>query len=116
MIDLDHGSRATAEERLMLAVVLLAISDACTRPNARSPAGVALDAQDFIWSDRLDSFLNWLNMDPGWFRWRLTNVMENRSTGFVNHFTPEQRRAFRHNRRMYAKLGAPAAFADPEDQ
>jgi hypothetical protein len=102
--DLDYNHRATAEMRILLATINMTLMDACIAPNKHSPSKAAMDAHDFIWGDRLETFLHYTDMEPGWFRARLTEAMEDRSGEFQNGFYAQQRRAFRQNRRLYARL------------
>jgi len=100
---LEQNNPAFPEMRILLATINMALLDACLKPNKTPPDPIAMDAHDFIWGERLETFLHYTNLDPEWFRKNLTEVMENRSDKTENHFTADQRRSFRMNRKIYAK-------------
>jgi hypothetical protein len=103
--DLNIARPAIPEQRVIFAVVIMAVMDACVRPLSKSlPDPLAMDAHDFIWGGRLELFLHYTDLEPEWFRRALTESMESRSAVFERHFSPEQRRAFRANRRLHARL------------
>lgn len=91
------------EKRVLMATVLMAVTDSAIRPGRRDPSMLAMDAHSFLWGERLEYFLHYLDIEPEWFRRTLTRVMEDKRPGTHNHFTEEQRRSFRHNRRVWAK-------------
>ena len=101
---------STPEERLFAAVVGLALRDACLRPGKEGKrlrvAEDAMSAHRFIWTDAIDAYLHWLDMDAGQFRVRLENIMADMSALKVSGFMPEERRAFRINKRLWEEQHA----------
>lgn len=94
--------RISPEKRVLLAAVILAVSDACRKPGKMDPSSLAMEAHDFLWGPRLDMFLHWVDIDSGWFRRNLMLMMEDTSATHISHFNSDQRRAFRVNHRIWA--------------
>ena len=115
MIKIDIEHRATAEMRVLLATINMALMDACIKPERGMRHDIAMDAHDFLWGKRLESFLHYTNMEPSWFRSRLTELMQDRSAGYKNGFSSDQRRLFRANRRLYARLGSSIKLIEEYD-
>jgi len=115
--DLNHSRRSPPEHRIILAVVIMAISDACRKPGRKKPNPAAMDAHDFLWGRRLETYLHYTHLDADWMRRELTEIMENTSSiARRGNFSDDQRRNFRMNRKFYArmKLNNKPIIFDPE--
>ena len=77
----DHDAQVRAHQKLLSAVVGLAVRDAQLRPikpeNSlrRVPTDLALSALDFLFTDSSDGYLVLLDMNPDQFRKRLVDQM-----------------------------------------
>lgn len=104
----DEGVQSTPEERLFAAVIGLALRDACMKPikvnNRMEMQSEAQSAHKFIWSDAIESYLHWLDIDAGQFRSRITAIMQNTDNFKVGGFSAEERRAFRFNKTLWEDL------------
>ena len=105
---IDEGVQSTPEERLFAAVIGLAMRDACMKPikvnNRLVLQSESQSAHKFIWTDSIESYLHWLDIDVGQFRSRITSIMQNTDNVRVGGFSPEERRAFRFNKTLWEDL------------
>lgn len=114
MFDLNNfPSRTLPEHRLIAAVVVHAMRDACLPPivddKRRKQKSLkmqynATTAHDFLWTKALDSYLHYLDIDAGYFRQALLKAMQNSYELKIGEFTPENRRIFRINKRLWDAL------------
>jgi len=110
------------EQRVLLAVVNCAILDTCRMPiYIGSPSKRKRDVEDyrldeharsafhFLFGKDLESYCNWLDLDPGWLRKKLSTFMhDGRVRMTVNSKEPlrvseEQRRIYRLNYSLWNK-------------
>ena len=66
--------QAVACSRLLSAVVVLAIRDACQTPGRKMLNQLPKNALEFLFYES-DGYLEWLDIDPEQFRKRLVGVM-----------------------------------------
>lgn len=122
--DLEESYKSIPEQRLIAAVIATAMRDACIKPF--KPFGEkhlrltfdCMTAHDFLWTEALESYLHYLDVEAEYFRKALIKTMNNDSEKKIGSFTPEDRRAFRFNKRYwdaYQPGGLVIALADPED-
>jgi hypothetical protein len=116
----DISTHKIPEQALIAAVIALAVRDSVKPPltdgkNLRMMWD-ATTAHDFLWTESLDSYLHWLDIDPFFFRTSLVKIMEDDTANTIGELTSTQRRAFRVNRKLwneqYQRLGR--RVADPE--
>lgn len=108
MLNVDGMFQETSspEQRLLSAVVAVAIRDAMQPPFKPLNSSQfrmrpdALTAFDFLMTDDCDAYLEWLDINHIQFRKRLFKMMDDMSTNAVP-FSPDQRRAFRINRKLW---------------
>jgi len=109
----DMSSDATAEKRLMAAVVAQAVKDACLLPIERRRRGKtemalrsdAITAMAFLFEKSmpgLDAYAIWLDFDTDRFRERLIDACDSNRRDPM--FSDQQRRAFRHNYRIFMSM------------
>ncbi len=111
----NMSSDATAEKRLLAAVVAQAIRDACLLPiekrgdKVRKPRVIlradAATAMAFLFDKSVsgvDAYAAWLDFDANRFRDRLLDACSSNRRDPM--FTDEQRRAFRQNYRLFMSL------------
>jgi hypothetical protein len=110
------------EQRVLLAVVNCAILDTCRMPiYIGSPSKRKRDVEDyrldeharsafhFLFGKDLESYCNWLDLDPGWLRKKLSTFMhDGRVRMAVSNKEPlrvseEQRRIYRLNYSLWSK-------------
>lgn len=112
------------EQRLLSAVIITAMRDACLPPvtekkgRAATITYDATTAHDFLWLQGLDSYLHYLDIDPDYFRSALLKIMKNDSAAKIGEFTSENRRAFRMNKKQWDALynGKPVTKEWKEDE
>lgn len=106
-------SENTPEERLLAAVVGLAVKDATLPPVKLEKRGIKLcseaaSALDFLFTPSCEGYLDYLEIDTGSFRKRLLKVMADTSKSDMP-FKEIARRNFRINytiwKEEYARLG-----------
>lgn len=109
-MDLHIQARSLPEHRLLSAVIVTAMRDACTPPvtdwskKTIRMAHHAITAHDFLWLDGLESYLHYLDIEPHYFRKALLKTMANDTAMKIGEFTPENRRAFRANKKKWDSL------------
>lgn len=110
-----EGPDRTPEQRLLAAVVAVAVRDCCSPPEGRRDLRLtrqAASAFDFIFTDLGDSFLQLIDINSGHFRRKLEEVM-NDTSNTDKPFKAIARRAFRINHKLwkqeYARLGGRVA-------
>ena len=103
------------EQRLLAAVVAVAVRDCCMPPVGRHNLRLqpqAASAFDFVFTDLGDPFLELIDINSGHFRRKLEEVM-NDTSNTDKPFKQIQRRAFRINYKLwraeYARLGGRVA-------
>jgi len=103
------------EQRLLAAVVAVAVRDCCMPPVGRHNLRLqpqAASAFDFVFTDLGDPFLELIDINSGHFRRKLEEVMNDTSNN-DKPFKQIQRRAFRINYKLwraeYARLGGRVA-------
>ena len=108
----DENEQTKACHRLLSAVVVVALRDACSTPPKRGAGGMpistdAFTAMRFFFDESvsgLNEYLVWFDIDPGQYRMRLLKTMSNDTALPVNGLQPLDRRNFRYNYRMWDKL------------
>lgn len=121
--DLDPVHSSIPEQRLITAVIVTAMKDACIKPY--KPFGEkhfrltfdCLTAHDFLWTESLESYLHYLDVEVEYFRRSLIKTMSDDSEKKIGSFAPEDRRAFRFNKRLWDANqpgGLVIPLADPE--
>jgi hypothetical protein len=126
MIDIpldDISTHKIPEQSLISAVVALAVRDACIPPfKDEKHLKMAWDcttAHDFLWTESLDSYLHWLNIDVEYFRRNLIKTMGDDSEKTIGLFYPKDRRAFRINKKLweheYERLGGRVASSSSKN-
>lgn len=108
-VDLWNSPSFLPEHRVLAAVIVHAMRDACLPPIKSERRQLkmhyhAMTAHDFLWTDGLESYIHYLDIDPDYFRKALINTMANTRELKIGEFTPENRRAFRINKRMWDAL------------
>lgn len=126
----DRNEQAIACRKLLAAVVITAVRDACLTPPKRSrfvgesegmPMSIdAFTAMRFLFDDSvsgLKEYLQWFDIDPGQYRMRLRDMMFSESAHKVNGFETMDRRNFRYNYGMWMRLKdrLPVTDIDGED-
>jgi len=108
MIDIpldDISTHKIPEQSLISAVIALAVRDACIPPfkdeKYLKMTWDCTTAHDFLWTESLDSYLHWLNIDVDYFRRNLIKTMEDDSEKTIGLFYPRDRRAFRVNKKLW---------------
>lgn len=111
---------AAPEIRLLSAVVSLAVRDTMHAPIGKKNLHLQREtasAFDFIFTDTSDGYFDLLNIDPGHYRRKLLEVMNDTSNSNVP-FKALDRRTFRINhklwKRQYDRLGGRVS-RDAED-
>lgn len=107
-----RDSQAGACRRLLSAVVVVALRDACATPLKRGMGGTPISTEAFtamrFFFDTtvsgLNEYLAWFDIDAEQYRRRLLETMQNNSPLRINGFEPLDRRNFRLNHRMWEKL------------
>lgn len=115
----DVSSHKIPEQGLISAVIAMAVRDACIKPLKDGKhlrmTWDATTAHDFLWTESLDSFLHWLDIDAGYFRSNLIRTMGDDSEKQIGQFSSNDRRNFRINRKLWEieheRLGT--RLADP---
>jgi hypothetical protein len=120
-----RDSQAEACRRLLSAVVVVALRDACSVPPKRGVGGMpistdAFTAMRFFFDTSvsgLNEYLAWFDIDAGQYRRRLKEVMWDSSAHRINGFESMDRRNFRYNYRMWEKLrdNLPLDFNEEEN-
>lgn len=121
--EIEQTYKGIPEQRLVAAVVVTAMRDACTKPF--KPFGEkhfkltfdCLTAHDFLWTDALESYLHYLDIEVSYFRKALLKAMDDDTEKKIGSFTSEDRRAFRFNKRLWDAQqsgGLVKPLADPE--
>lgn len=121
--DLDVSSHFIPEQQLIVSVIATAMRDACIKPY--TPFGEkrlqmtfdCMTAHDFLWTEALESYLHYLDIEAAYFRKSLLNTMANDSEKTIGQFSSENRRAFRVNKRLWDAQqsgGLVKPLADPE--
>ena len=118
-------SESPPEIQLLSAVLAMAVRDSYIEPN-KSQKGVSLNsvaasALDFLFTDMSDGYLQWIDIDPGHFRSKLLEQMNDTSYTDVP-FKAFHRRCFRINYKLwkaeYDRLGGRVSGdeeTDPDD-
>lgn len=107
-----RDAQAGACRRLLSAVVVVALRDACSTPPKRGVGGMPISSEAFtamrFFFDTsvsgLNEYLAWFDIDAGQYRMRLLETMQNNSALKINGFEPLDRRNFRYNHKMWEKL------------
>ncbi len=93
------------EQQLLGAVIRIAVYDACHTPikvgRETKLTDEARTAHRFLWSDGVESYLHWLDVDTQFFREKLIKLMDNRTENSVAGFSSNQRRSFRINKLLW---------------
>ena len=108
------------EQRILLAVINTAIFDTCRHPIYTGEPNVPIKKREyrldteartafqFIWGEGLETYCNWLPIDPGWLRNKLLAFMNNDkpmmkalSKNVVMRIDDTQRRYFRLNYKLF---------------
>lgn len=121
--ELDQVYKSIPEQRLIAAVIATAMRDACIKPF--KPFGEkhlkltfdCLTAHDFLWTEALESYLHYMDIEVSYFRNALIKTMSDDTERKIGSFNPEDRRAFRFNKRLWDAQqsgGLVVALADPE--
>jgi hypothetical protein len=113
---------AEPEIRLLSAVVSLAVRDTMHAPIGKKDLRLqpeSASAFDFLFTQACDGYLELLNIDPGHYRIKLIEVMNDTSNTDVP-FKAIDRRTFRINYKLwkseYARLGGRVArYADDDE-
>jgi hypothetical protein len=121
--EIEQMYHGIPEQRLVAAVVVTAMRDACIKPF--KPFGEkhfkmtfdCMTAHDFLWTEALESYLHYLDVEVGYFRKALLKTMDDDTEKKIGSFKPEDRRAFRFNKRLWdaeQSGGLVKPLADPE--
>lgn len=101
-------SKNLPEQRLLSAVVALAVRDCCDRPlkidNKIRLSFNAASAFDFIFTPLGEGYLEWLDIDPTNFRAALIKLMQDISSKEIASFDSMARRTFRQNYALWSEL------------
>lgn len=93
------------EQQLLGAVIRMAVYDSCHTPikvgRETKLTDEARTAHRFLWSDAVESYLHWLDVDAKFFRAKLIKLMDNRTENSVAGFSSNQRRSFRINKLLW---------------
>ncbi len=93
------------EQQLLGAVIRIAVYDACHTPikvgRETKLTDEARTAHRFLWTDGVESYLHWLDVDTQFFREKLIKLMDNRTENSVAGFSSNQRRSFRINKLLW---------------
>ena len=81
-------------KKLLWAVIQLAIDDACRAPFVTKPQNDSITAMRFLFSESLDAYLMWLDVDAQRFKQKLLEAMFSEKH---DKFQESARRAFRAN-------------------
>jgi hypothetical protein len=96
------------EQRLLSAVVSLAVKDCCDRPikidNKIRLSFNAASAFDFIFTESCEGYLEMLDIDPTHFRSALLKLMANDGPKEIASFDSMARRTFRQNHALWSDL------------
>ena len=96
------------EQRLLSAVVSLAVKDCCDRPikidNKIWLSFNAASAFDFIFTESCEGYLEMLDIDPTHFRSKLLKLMANDGPKKIASFDSMARRTFRQNYALWSDL------------
>lgn len=103
---------ATAETRLLSAVVAHAVRDACLSPilkgkKAVRPRADALSALNFLFDTQrsgIDAYALWLDFDVNQFRQKLIDACDKETVSKDLHLSSDQRRNFRVNYKLYRSM------------
>ena len=109
--DKDDDQQLRAHQKLLWAVVTLAVQDACKSPlcmgNDFSPTVPQPDAQSairFLMTEHSDGYFMWLNVDGAQFRKRLVEFMYKKEK--TPMFRDIERRNFRYTYQWFYNLQA----------
>lgn len=122
LINVDMYVKSIAHERSLLAqVVLIAINDACVKPNEevrrahhrylvtgnRRMHRDTFTAMRFLFDNSkagLNEYAIWLDFDPDQFRAKLLKLMADTSNNVISGYHPMDRRYFRINYKLFQLL------------
>lgn len=122
-IEIDASTSSTPEQRLISSVIGMALRDACLpplKPHNKKHFTLtfnAMTAHDFLWTEALDSYLHYLDIDADYFRNSLIKTMSNDNGVKIGAFKPDDRRAFRFNKKLWdsqQSSGLVKPLADPQ--
>lgn len=93
------------EQQLLGAVIRVAVYDACHTPikigRHVKLTDEAKSAHRFLWTDGVESYLHWLDVDAKFFRDKLIKMMGDQTERSIAGFSSAQRRAFRVNKLLW---------------
>lgn len=125
MVMLDKAHQTRACYRLLSAVVITALRDACSTP-PRERAGVrrrlgtdAFTAMRFLFDERvsgLNEYLMWFDIDTGQYRMRVRAMMADDGPFTRNGFDSLDRRNFRFNYRLWEQTKDALYDEEPEGE
>ena len=115
-----NADQLIPEQRILLAVINTAIFDTCRKPIYTGEPNVPLRKREyrldteartafqFLWGEGLETYCNWLPIDPQWLRNKLLAFMNNDkpmmkalSKNVVMRIDDTQRRYFRLNYKLF---------------
>ena len=121
MVEVDIEQHYPPERRLLAAVVAMALRDACEKPYKESKNCTmhtyARSAHEFLWTPALDAYLAFLDIEPDFYREKLTKFMSDQSERVTNGFSSENRRNFRLNKLLWEdQRGLLPVIPDSEEE
>lgn len=121
----DENSQTRACQKLLAAVVAVAVNDTCVEPfRATSKDKTLFIRKDTVTAFRflfskevsgLDSYALWLDFNPDNFRRKLLDAMWDESVDTVAGKDSQQRRNFRYNYKLWRKLPHTELTEEDED-
>lgn len=101
----DVSTHKIPEQNLISAVIAMAVRDSVLPPIKDGKhlrlTWDAMTAHDFLWTESLDSYLHWLDVDANYFRTNLIKTMDNDKEEKIGILKPLDRRAFRINKKLW---------------
>jgi hypothetical protein len=101
----EQSDHFIPEQQLIGAVIRMAVYDACHTPikveKELKLTDEAKSAHRFLWTDAVESYLHWLDVDTNFFREKLIKLMGDMTQNSVAGFSSDQRRAFRLNKLLW---------------
>ena len=121
----DENSQTRACQKLLAAVVAVAVNDTCVEPfkttasdKTRLMRVDTITAFRFLFSNDvsgLDAYALWLDFNPDNFRRKLLEIMFNDSPNVIAGKDPHLRRNFRYNYNLWRKLPRMEITEEEED-
>jgi hypothetical protein len=125
MVMLDKADQTRACYRLLSAVVITAIRDACHAPPREKTSvrtkisSEAFTAMRFLFDERvsgLNEYIMWFDIDAGQYRMRLRQMMADDGPFVRNGFDTSDRRNFRYNYKAWERTKDDLHIEDTEGE